>query len=632
MPLVCGANFGLSRYRMHVLSRPAAALYRCLPFLALFAACLPSQAQVPPSLAGLEQQARFTEQARQQATERILAAGGVPLEGAIDPTTYIVGPGDVFSIATGGAIPQLFAPTVSADGILVLPSVGSFAVAGLSLAEARNRVGAALQRAFRNVPTDVALSQPRQFYVHVSGEVKRPGRHVAVPVARVEDALAAAMEGGNPLQTLDELRQTPWVRTALPALRNVTVERQDGERILVDLLRYYATGDTRYNPYLRDGDRLYVPTFSSDGDAVFVEYPSRELVDRVIVNGTTQTVPRTTSQAKTKVYDFRPDDTVTGLLLVAGGPELLAKTPTVQLLRNAGGTLESSTVDIAAIVAGATPDRPLEARDRILLPDPGLRSGVAEADGFVGHPGTYPIVTGETTLPDLVAAAGGLRPDGLLRAAYLERRGSLNAPERGLALDAVSNPETRADFVEEQIFEQARLTDLPFGSRQYLTRELLQFQRVSLELGDDVASIPAIPLRDGDRFVVPRDPGAVLVVGQIRNPGYVPYEAGADAAYYIAQAGGVGPAAAEVYLREVGTGALRTPENAMIRSGDALFVDREPIADTGALQALTLQERQIDIQRESAAVNRRGQYIQAGLAVLSTAVGVLTTYLFTRNN
>ncbi len=561
----------------------------------------------------------MAQQARRQATDRILAAGGVPLEGAIDPTSYIVGPGDMFSISTGGAIPLQFSPSVTADGVLVIPEVGSFPVAGLSLAEARTRIGTALQRAYRNVPTEVALAQPRQFYVHVSGEVARPGRHVAVPVARVEDALAAAMEGNNPLQALEKQRREFWNYDGLPALRNVAVQRQNGDRLVIDLMRYYATGDTQYNPYLQDGDRVYVPTFTNDGEAVFVERTDREALNRSVANGESRT--------NTSSYDYRPGDTVTALLLVAGGPELLAETGTVRLLRSADGDLEARSIDVQAILAGTEPDVPLQPRDRLLLPD-AARAGIAEADGFVAYPGTYPIIPGETTLRDLVAAAGGLRPDALLRAAYLERRGPPETPAGSPTLDAVQDPVARAALVEEQIFRQARLTDLTFVSRQYLTRELLQYQRVSLDLGDDPASIPAVPLRDGDRFVVPRDPGAVLVIGQVRNPGYVPFVADADADYYVEQAGGRGLSAAEVYLRESGSGSLRSPTNATIHSGDAIFVNRNPMADSETLQALTLQERQLDFQRRQESANRRFQYVQTGLAVLGTAIS--TYLLFTR--
>ncbi len=595
---------------------------RCYPLVVLLLLVLTAvaSAQTVPTLSPEEQQALAAEQARRQATDRILATGGVPLEGSVDPSAYVVGPGDVFSVSIGGAIPLQLAPVVTADGALVVPSVGSFPVAGLTLAEARARVEAGLRRAYRNVATDVALAQPRQFYVHVSGEVERPGRHVAVPVARVEDALAAAMEGGSPLQAFEQQRREYWNYAGLPALRNVEVQRQSGERLVVDLMRYYATGDTEYNPYLRDGDRLYVPTFQSDGQAVYVERESQEAITRGTAGGG--------ARPSTALFDYRPGDTVTTLLLVAGGPELLAQTEAVRLLRTRDdGVLDVRLVDVRGIRAGTEPDVPLQPRDRLLLAGLSTRAGIAEATGFVTYPGTYPIIAGETTLRDLVAAAGGLRPAGLLRAAYLERREPTEPTLRGEALGAITDPLARAARVEQEIAEQARLSDLPFVSRQYLTRELLEYQRVSLALGDDPASIPAVPLRDGDRFVVPRDPDAVLVVGQVRNPGYVPFRPGADAAYYVEQAGGRGPAAAETYLREAGSGALRPPDGAPIRSGDALFVDRIPIADTESLQALALQERQLDFQRSQERADRRFQYVQTGLAILSTAVGVVTTYL-----
>jgi protein involved in polysaccharide export with SLBB domain len=276
--------------------------------------------------------------------------------------------------------------------------------------------------------------------------------------------------------------------------------------------------------------------------------------------------------------------------------------------------------------AGSDADPLLRPLDRVQIVEE-RRQGVASAEGEVTLPGRYPIVIGETTLQDLVEAAGGVTASGLLRAAYLERRGAAWEAGGITSLEAVEDPAERAALLELQTFENARLSDLPFGSRQYMVREMLQFQRVSLDL-DDLAALPPVPLRDGDRFVVPRDPNAILVIGQVRNPGYVTYRAGAESDYYIEQAGGEGPAATEVYVREAGSGYFRSPTAGSIRSGDFIFVDRDVIADTEALQALALQEGQLNFQRSQERGNRRFQYIQTGLAIVSTAVGIVTTYLF----
>lgn len=602
----------------------------CSSLLLLAFSSIGALAQIPsPSGLTLEQQALMAQQVRREATSRLLAGGSAPLEGAIDPAEYVVGPGDVFAVATGGGLATQTSATVAADGALVIPEIGSFRVAGLTLAEARALVEPALRRAYRNVPAVVTLAQPRQFYVHVSGSVTHPGRHVMVPIARVEDAVAAGMGNGSPLLVLRQQQQAPGLYPERPALRNVAVQRADGTRFTVDLLRYYATGDTEHNPYLRDGDGVFVPAIlHASGAFVYVEREGE-------VNATYERQPA-------QAYDYRPDDTVTTLLLVTGGPELLARTDQVRLLRTgAGGQVTSEVVDVAAIRTGATPDVPLQPLDRIQLPRDRARRGSATVEGYVTFPGTYPIVEGQTTLRDLMAAAGGVLPEGLLRAAYLERSPSGPAApptSEDLRLPAIPanlmlEQERQRELLEQVTFEQARLSDLGFSSRRYLAREVVESQRVSLALSDDPEAIPEIPLRAGDRFVVPRDPRAVLVLGQVRHPGYVPYHEGADVDYYIAQAGGRGPAATGIYVREVGTGYFRPPGAAPIRSGDYIFVDRDLIADTEALQSLALQETQLDLQREQNQATRRLQLVQTGISVIGAVATVVTTYLLiTRNS
>ena len=404
----------------------------CLLFFLLLGGSLSAQAQTSPSaLSMAEQQALMAQQARQQVTDRILAAGGVPLEGALDPAAYIVGPGRRVQHHNGRSAASPDRPV--GDG-----RRGACDPFGRQLSRRRpepwprprTRISTALQRSYRNVPIEVALAQPRQFYVHVSGEVARPGRHVAVPVARVEDALAAAMEENNPLAALEKQRREYWNYDGLPALRNVTVERQNGERLAVDLMRYYATGDPQYNPYLRDGDRLYVPTFTSDGEAVFVEYKNREILNRMTANGTTRT--------NTEVYDFRPGDTVTDLLLVAGGPALLGETSTVRLMRNVDGALDVRSVDVQAIVAGTEPDiapatpRPAPRPGRC-NPSWGRRSRWPRRLSWHVPHRCWVRLRSATSWP----RQGASCPDGLLRAAYLERRGAAESADRTQSLESV---------------------------------------------------------------------------------------------------------------------------------------------------------------------------------------------------
>ncbi len=164
----------------------------------------------------------------------------------------------------------------------------------------------------------------------------------------------------------------------------------------VDLARYFATGELAFNPTLRDGDAVTLPTFDPDREGVFVD----GAVDR----------PGT--------YDWRPGDTAADLLAVAAGADLGARIGSVRRTRRGAGGVES--VEVALSQAGSLDILP---RDGVYAtaadPDAGQASVVGEGVRF---PGTYPITAGQTTLAALVEMAGGLAPDALARAAALERR------------------------------------------------------------------------------------------------------------------------------------------------------------------------------------------------------------------
>lgn len=600
----------------------ASASFRIALTLLLFLVfATPGLAQILP-LTVLEQQAVMEQQARQRTMDQLRSGQRIVAEGAVDENEYIVGPGDYFMVGIGGARPEEKRAVVGVDGILMVSQVGAFNVAGLTLAEARETILAGLRPIYSNVSLTVSLTETRQFYVHVAGEVQVPGRHVMVPIARIEDAVAAAMGDRGPLMALRELREKIWESPRLPGLRNVEVRRSDGSVLYIDLLYYYSTGDISQNPFLQDGDQVFVPGIERGGP----------LLVHVEREGETTGEPH---ERYTRGYDYRPDDTLTRLLEVRGGYPLVREVDTVQLLRaDDTGRLQSQTINVAAIRNDLAEDVPILPLDRILIPRPVVEYGTAAAMGFVQYPGSYPIVEFETTLRELIEAAGGLRPDALLRGAYLERAGvgvDLVDLEQQRMAEATASAQDllRREAVreEQETYENARLSNLSFSSRYYLTREINYLQRVSINFTDNLDDIPDIRLQDGDRLIVPRDPNAVHVIGQVRYPGYVTYVEGAGIDYYIQQAGGLGPAATDIFLQDVGSGFIGEVGRRPIRSGDVIFVDRTLIADTAPLQSLALQEQQIALQQAQERRMARVQLVQTTLSVVSTALAVITTYL-----
>lgn len=496
---------------------------------------------------------------RQRATAAAASATLLPLEGAVEAEAYRVGPGDVFGLTIGGPEPLALSVPVSADGYLALPDAGSVPVAGLTLAVARDQALEALRRVYRNVPLTVSLAQPRQFYVHVSGAVPLPGRYLALPVARVSSVLEQAFA--------DTLRRAVSHPDFRPSLRNLRLIRKDGSEVLLDLLRYFTTGDTQHNPYLLDGDVVQVPAYDPRFASVFVDgavpYPG--------------------------AYDHRVGDTVADVLLLAMGHAGVT-TPVRVRRPRADGQVETQEVDPARFA-----DTPLQPMDQVYVPMDRLPGGTVVVEGYVRYPGTYPIVEGRTTLQDLVQQAGGLRPEALARGAYLER---LALPEPGVRLHKQHRFEPGIDRPEllrpdtAAILQTLRLSEFDFLSRAYFTQELLIQNRVSANLEATLAAgAPPVYLRDGDRLVVPRDDQTVYVFGQVNRPGYVPYVSGQDGRGYLEAAGGIGVLAAEVYLIEVGTGRYLPLDQATVRSGDLIFVDRKTdLATNPELQRLVLEE------------------------------------------
>lgn len=502
------------------------------------------------------------------------APDAVALEGAIDEGRYLVGPGDVFTVVIGGLVPRQISATVSADGRLVIPEAGAFDADGRTLRAVRGAVLGGLRRQFRNVTLDVALARPRQFYVHVSGVVAQPGRHLVRPVARVEDAVSEASPavetplgirpGGAralaqyslPAVGPAATRTAPAAQAATlgadrrPALRNVLVGEGGAQR-RVDLMRYFATGDTRYNPYLRDGDVVYVPSFDVRTEGVYVD----GAVDRP------------------GVYDVRPDDSAYDLVIVASG-----LTPSAERVRvsRAGAPSEEVSLDEARRIR-------VQAGDQVYAVERQRDAAAASVRGAVRYPGTYGVTAGATTLSELVRDAGGLLPTALARAAYVVR-----APEADAGLTAADSAGV------------ALLTGLDAFGRAYYTQEFYRPSRISVDLAAALEGRIRVPLRDGDLVVIPEDEGSVRVFGQVARPGLVPFEAGLSVSEYLARAGGLGPDATDAYLVEAATGRLVAGTDTPVQPGDAVFVDRDPQASGAEFAGLSIQERQLALSTQEA--------------------------------
>src|SRR5262249_8416824 len=92
-----------------------------------------------------------------------------PLPGAIDPSIYRVGPGDVLLLQFWGRLTQSTPIEVGPEGTIMVPNGGTMRVDGLTLTEVKSQVLARLRGRFIGVNQDLRLARPRVFRVYLTG-------------------------------------------------------------------------------------------------------------------------------------------------------------------------------------------------------------------------------------------------------------------------------------------------------------------------------------------------------------------------------------------------------------------------------------------------------------------------------
>jgi polysaccharide biosynthesis/export protein len=119
--------------------------------------------------------------------------------GALDnvpvPADYVVGPGDEVMVRAWGSIDVDYRTTVDRNGLLNLPKVGSFTVAGVKASDLERHLRAQIGRLYTNFNLNVTLGQLRGIKVFVVGPAERPGVYT---LPSQSSLLSAAVAAGGP--------------------------------------------------------------------------------------------------------------------------------------------------------------------------------------------------------------------------------------------------------------------------------------------------------------------------------------------------------------------------------------------------------------------------------------------------
>ena len=466
---------------------------------------------------------------------------------------YRVGPGDGFTFMIGTEGP--FFSEVLAEGGLFVPQIGLVKVGGKNLGESRQAIEEAFHRTFREEgEITIELSQLRQFPVPVAGVVGQPGLYVASGVVRISELLRQAEIGGASRRNVriiktDVLGPEVWKKQIEELARAGDIRGVEALSERVDLDLYAVTGNSRYNPFVEDGDLIYVPRREGS----------------IVVNGAVQ---------RSATFEFVEGDRISDMLILALGPTPDCDQNKVALFRYSQdmSIMYTSPVDIKAVLQGdPQADLAMQAGDWLVfrpLKDYQELSTVVIA-GEVVFPGPYVIEKDKTTLREIIEKAGGFTGDASLHESRVVRLPS----ETGVVdpeLERISEiPVSARDEEENQYFIMK--------SREIAGQMVVDFVAL-FEEGDESQNIRLIP---GDVVNVASQQFMVKVSGQASFPGAVVYNRDYGVWEYIERAGGFGwRASKDVRIIKAKTGELKRAEDVeQLEPGDRIWIKEEPKRD-----------------------------------------------------
>ena len=403
------------------------------------------------------------------------------------PPNYRLGPGDEVIIDIWGTSQNTIRQQISPDGTINIEKIGPVSLSGMTVSEANEYLKRVLGKTYSGLDAPdgtleirLTLGNARTIQINVMGEVVQPGTYALSSFSTVFHALYRA--GGV---------------SDIGSLRNVQVTRNGKTVAKVDVYDFIMKGKTQDDIRLQEGDVIIVPAYEAlvqiSGNvkrpmkfemkknetlATLINYAGGFSADaytrslRVVRQNGEEYEINTVKEIDYSAYPMRNGDVVTaeailnrftnklevrGAVYRPGIYQLNGEINTVRALVNeAKGltgdaftnravlqreredlTTEIISVDVRSIMAGTSPDIPLQKNDILYIPsihDLEDRGDVA-IFGEVAKPDSYSY-SDNMTLEDLIIRAGGLRESASTVRVDVSRR--IKDPKSTHSTDSIS--------------------------------------------------------------------------------------------------------------------------------------------------------------------------------------------------
>ncbi|MBX7043465.1 MAG: SLBB domain-containing protein [Ignavibacteria bacterium] len=471
------------------------------------------------------------------------ASPTVPIEGAIDPDNYIVGPNDMFMLGIYGYVTQQLPLVVNPEGTVLIPTVGEVRVSGETLAKAKNDVVSAVKGRYYSSSVSFTLSTPRTFLIKVSGLTQ--GTFAVSPVTRVSEILKVLLV--DTLNTskvfYEKTNEREFFNTQI-SLRNIELFRKDGTVKKVDIYKYFLTNNDEHNPFFLEGDLLKIPYLRLENNFINVG-------GAVQLGGS---------------YEHVEGDNLETVVGIARGFDVNAEPDSIVLYRSyeASGKFDQINLSFKN-----DKNYRIQKFDRLFVKyKTNFQKNISVLVlGEVVRPGYYPISFKNTRLKDVVEMAGGFTDKAYLPLCILFRTYDAEYAAKDSAEILINM--RASDLIMNSIDMENFETDI----RAKRNRVVVDFEK----LFRDHDKNENVLLEDKDVVYINDNKNIVYVFGQVNQEGYVPFRKGKDVDYYVDKAGGYGLAAEEGDTRIIkfNSRGWYKPDEAIVETGDFVYVPKQ---------------------------------------------------------
>jgi polysaccharide export outer membrane protein len=266
-------------------------------------------------------------------------------------TAYQIGPRDVLTLTiyAGGEKQQTAHLTVSSQGMINVPFIGSVKAEGLSIPQLEKKVTKPLAADFFVDPEiNIVIKEYHSLQYYISGAVGSPGLYEMTSEATLMELIAKAggvsSNRGNIAYILHQSANH------VPSEEKNHSLFSDKEPVKINLKTLLDKGDMSQNVVLQSGDVVYIPLQASLNLSESKIYVEGEVKDP-------------------GVYDYQDGLTALNACIMAGGFSKFAAPNRTRIIRQNGEQQIIIKINLNDVKKGEIPDAKIKPGDRIHIPE-----------------------------------------------------------------------------------------------------------------------------------------------------------------------------------------------------------------------------------------------------------------------